>query len=102
MVYSGLAIRCKPDEFATFNPPSGQTCAQYAQDFVDVFGGYIDNLTDSVACRYCQFSVGNEFFEPLNIRYGNRWRDAFILFAFVVFNSLVTIVASRYLRYAKR
>ena len=81
-IFSGLVIKCKPDEFAIFNPPSGQTCAQWAQDFVEVFGGYIDNLNDTVACRYCQFSVGNEFFEPLNIKYSNRWRDAFILFSF--------------------
>ncbi|KAG5635015.1 hypothetical protein H0H81_012718, partial [Sphagnurus paluster] len=79
---NGLKIKCKSDEFAVFNPPSGQTCMEWGQTFVDTFGGYIDNLTDTVKCRYCQYSVGNEFFEPLNIKFSNRWRDAFILFAF--------------------
>ncbi|KAJ2936375.1 hypothetical protein H1R20_g720, partial [Candolleomyces eurysporus] len=98
----GLVIRCKSDEFAVFNPPSGQTCGQWAGEFVQTFGGYIDNLNDTIACRYCQFSVGDEFYTPLNISYGNRWRDAWILFAFFVFNLVVTIIASRFLRYAKR
>ncbi|KAF5332541.1 hypothetical protein D9611_005143 [Ephemerocybe angulata] len=98
----GLVIRCKPDEFATFNPPDGQTCGEWAQDFVNVVGGYIENISDTAACRYCQYSVGDEFYTPLNIDYGNRWRDAFILFSFFVFNLIVTIIASRFLRYAWR
>ncbi|KAG5643545.1 hypothetical protein DXG03_000686 [Asterophora parasitica] len=99
---NGLVIKCKSDEFAIFNPPSGQTCREWGQAFVDAFGGYIDNLSDTVQCRYCQFATGNQFYEPLNIKYSNRWRDAFILFAFCVFNFGVTIIASRLLRYAKR
>lgn len=79
---SGLVIRCKSDEFAVFNPPDGQTCAAWGQDFVNKFGGYIDNLNDTIACRYCQFAVGDEFFLPLNIEFSNRWRDAFILFCY--------------------
>ncbi|KAF9011150.1 pleiotropic drug resistance ABC transporter [Cyathus striatus] len=98
----GLVIRCKSDEFAVFDPPSGQTCQQWGQDFVNTVGGYIDNLNDTTACRYCQYSIGDEFYTPLNISFSNRWRDAFILFSFVVFNLIVTIIASRFLRYAKR
>ncbi|KAG2022687.1 ABC transporter [Coprinopsis cinerea AmutBmut pab1-1] len=98
----GLAIKCKPDEFAVFNPPTGETCASWAQEFVDRFGGYLDNPLDTIACRYCQYKVGDEFFVPLNIRFENRWRDAFIVFSFFVFNLIGTIIASRFLRYAKR
>ncbi|TFK42022.1 pleiotropic drug resistance ABC transporter [Crucibulum laeve] len=98
----GLIIRCKPDEFAIFDPPSGQTCGDWASSFADTVGGYIDNTSDTSACRYCQYKVGDEFYTPLNISFDERWRDAFILFAFVVFNLIVTIIASRYLRFAKR
>ncbi|KAG6826923.1 hypothetical protein H0H92_013902, partial [Tricholoma furcatifolium] len=90
----GLVIKCKSDEFAVFDPPSGQTCAQWAQPFANAFGGYINNLNATAACQYCQYKVGDEFFEPLNIKFSLRWRDAFILFSF--------FVASRLLRYAKR
>jgi len=80
---SGLVVRCKTDELAIFNPPNGQTCAQWTGDFVDQFGGYIGNIDATSACRYCQYKVGNEYFEPLRMSFGHRWRDAFILFSFI-------------------
>ncbi|KAF8131532.1 pleiotropic drug resistance ABC transporter [Boletus edulis] len=98
----GLVIVCASDEFNVFNPPANQTCQEWAGDFVNAFGGYLDNPLAASACRYCQYSVGDEFFTPLNIAFDNRWRDAFILFSYFVFNVIVTIVASRLLRYAKR
>ncbi|KAJ7292923.1 ABC-2 type transporter-domain-containing protein [Mycena rebaudengoi] len=98
----GLEVRCKSDEFATFNPPSGMNCSQWAQAFVSSAGGYLDNGDDTVACRYCAYKVGDEFYTPLGISYSNRWRDAFVFLAFVGFNMIVTVIASRYLRYSKR
>jgi len=98
----GLKITCKPEEFAVFTPPSGQTCAAWANDFVNAAGGYLDNPGDSAACRYCQYKVGDEFFLPLNIRFSHRWRDVGIYFCFFVFNFIATIIASRYLRFARR
>lgn len=73
---------CKSDEFVQFDPPSGQTCQDWAGDFVDAVGGYLNNPNATAACQYCQYKVGDEFFEPLNISYGYRWRDAFIILAF--------------------
>lgn len=98
----GLEITCKSDEFAVFQPPSGQTCQQWAGEFVDTFGGYLNNPNSTSDCQYCQYKVGDEFYTPLNISYDKRWRDAWIVFAYFVFNMLATIVASRFLRYAKR
>ncbi|KIJ41874.1 hypothetical protein M422DRAFT_171852 [Sphaerobolus stellatus SS14] len=98
----GLEITCNPDEFAVFNPPAGETCHTWAKEFVDVFKGYIDNPNATESCRYCQYRVGDEFFEPLNIRFENRWRDLFIVFAYFCANVIFTIIASRFLRWAKR
>ena len=97
-----LEIECKPDEFTVFEPPAGQTCGAWANEFVSAFGGYLDNANDTSACRYCQYSVGEDFFVPLNIRYEDRWRDAFVLFAFFIFNFILVVLASRFLRFAKR
>ncbi|KAJ6520219.1 ABC-2 type transporter-domain-containing protein [Mycena sanguinolenta] len=98
----GLKIQCKSDEFATFNPPANNTCAQWAQDFVNITGGYLDNGDDTTNCRYCAYAFGDDFYTPLGISYSHRWRDAFIFLAFVGFNIILTIIASRFLRYAKR
>ncbi|GBE77519.1 ABC-2 type transporter-domain-containing protein [Sparassis latifolia] len=98
----GLVIRCRSDEFSIFNPPSGQTCQRWAGEFVAAFGGYLNNPNATESCQYCQYASGDEYFTPLNIRYSNRWRDAFIFLSYSVFNVIVTIIASRFLRYAKR
>lgn len=79
---TGLIITCKSDEFAIFNPPSGQTCSQWAQDFISAAGGYLDNGDATSDCRYCQYRKGDEFFLPLNMRFENRWRDACLLLVF--------------------
>lgn len=78
----GLVITCKPDEFAVFPPPVGQTCRQWAEPFISAFGGYLDNPDATDACRYCQYSVGDQFYAPLNIDYDKRWRDVWILFCY--------------------
>ncbi|THH06687.1 hypothetical protein EW146_g9533 [Bondarzewia mesenterica] len=98
----GLKIFCRPEEFNVFNPPSGQTCGNWANDFVNAFGGYLNNPNDTSNCQYCQYAVGDEFFLPLNIRFDNRWRDVWIFFCYFIFNFLATVVASRFLRFAKR
>ncbi|KAJ7109815.1 ABC-2 type transporter-domain-containing protein [Mycena epipterygia] len=98
----GLVIRCKSDEFSHFDPPSGQTCYQWANDFVHAAGGYLDNNNATTDCRYCTYAVGDEFYTPLGISFSKRWRDTFIFLAYVGFNIILTVIASRYLRYAKR
>jgi len=98
----GLKITCKPAEFFTFSPPAGQTCGTWAGEFVQGFGGYLDNANATINCRYCQYSVGDQFYQPLNMTYGHRWRDAWILFCYFVFNFMLVVVASRYIRFAKR
>jgi len=98
----GLAIECRSDEFAVFNPPPGQTCQQWAGPFVERFGGYLENLNATSSCQYCQYKVGDEFYAALNMSFSHRWRDLGIVFGFCGFNMIVAIAASRYLRYAKR
>ena len=118
---SGLKITCNPEEFTVFNPPLGETCVNWANDFVQHFGGYLDNPTETALCRYCPVAVGDEYYTPLNMSFGNRWRDVWLIFAFfgmsssgspsisvvlmaflVVFNGVLVVLASRFLRYAKR
>lgn len=55
--FSGLQIRCEPGEFAIFEPPVGLSCAAWAGDFVDAFGGYLENPSDTQVCRYCQYKA---------------------------------------------
>ncbi|KAH9815156.1 pleiotropic drug resistance ABC transporter [Melampsora americana] len=100
----GLRITCAPQEFSRIQPPIGQTCQQWLSTFVNSTGGYLQNPDATSDCDYCQYKVGEEFSTPLNYSYSNRWRDLGILVAFSVFNSIVTVLAAKFLtlRYAKR
>lgn len=66
----------------------------WAGEFVRGLGGYLENPNDTSACLYCQYAVGDEYFLPLNIRYDTRWRDAWILFVYSIFNFAATISKS--------
>lgn len=48
-----LPITCLEREFYTFNPPTGQTCLEWAGDFVSTAGGYLldENATDACKCE---------------------------------------------------
>lgn len=52
----------------------------------------------------CQYSVGDQFFEPLGIKFSERGRDIGIYVAYCVFNCFLTILGTRFLtfRYSKR
>jgi ATP-binding cassette, subfamily G (WHITE), member 2, SNQ2 len=82
----GREVVCKPSEFQLFTPPSGQTCGDYARSFLETATGYLDNPGDSSDCRYCQYSSGQSFFEPLDIHFDDRWRDLGIFIAYIGFN----------------
>ncbi|KAH8927386.1 hypothetical protein BT69DRAFT_1347368 [Atractiella rhizophila] len=46
--------------------------------------------------------VGDEFYTPLQISFGDRYRNFGFLVVYTLFNAVVTVVASTFLRYAKR
>jgi len=60
-------IRCATQELAYFNPPPGETCGTYAQNFVNATTGYLSNPSATTNCGYCQYSNGVEYMQILNI-----------------------------------
>ena len=85
-----LKIECKSNKFSVFKPPEGQACSAWVNEFVSAFGVYLDNTNDTSACQYCPYSVGEDFFILLKIRYKDRWRDVFMLFGFFIFNMITS------------
>lgn len=80
-------VQCTESEFAIFDPPSGQTCAQYLNAWMNGPGNR-NNLINPQAtadCRVCQYNQGRDYLYTVNLtEYSNGWRDAGIcvLFAF--------------------
>jgi len=71
-----LAVTCRPQEFAVFQPPTGQTCGEWANPFVNAAGvGYLDNPNATADCGYCQYRVGDDYYLPLDIKFSERGRS---------------------------
>ncbi|EWY79905.1 hypothetical protein FOYG_16970 [Fusarium oxysporum NRRL 32931] len=98
----GAPITCKPSELSFFEAPQAMNCGEYMQAFFEGGGpGYlVDNTTNT--CSYCDYRVGDEFYNSLSISFDTRWRDLGILIAFVGSNIIITFLAGRYLNFNKR
>jgi len=55
--------------------PAGQTCYQWAGEFANYVGGYLNNPNGTGECEFCQYRVGDSFYANLEISYSTRWRD---------------------------
>jgi ATP-binding cassette, subfamily G (WHITE), member 2, SNQ2 len=97
-----LNVTCTPSELAIFQPPSGETCGQYAQAFLGTAIGYLANPEASVDCGYCQFKLGDGYLSTLGFSWGFRWQDLGIFASFIVSNLIILALAARFLYFAKR
>lgn len=90
-VFPPVQIQCASSEATHFNPPPGQTCTQYAGNFVSQVAGtgYLLNPNASADCQYCQYSNGAEYMKTLNVHDGDKWRSFGIFLAFVIVNWLL-------------
>jgi ABC-type multidrug transport system permease subunit len=88
MLHSRL-VECSEAETLIFNPPDNQTCSQYLADFMNTALGQLQNPSDTQQCRYCSFTVADQFLQGSNIFWTERWRNFGIMWAFVLFNVFV-------------
>ena len=80
-------VQCAENEAARFNPPPGQTCADYAGGFVqDVGRGYLINPDANADCGFCPYANGVEYMQTLNIEPGDKWKYLPIFLAFCISN----------------
>jgi ATP-binding cassette subfamily G (WHITE) protein 2 (SNQ2) len=95
-------VVCQESEYSSFRAPQGMTCGEYAAEFMSTATGYIRDLNATDLCQYCTYKVGDEFFEPLGLRWENRWRDLGILIAFVGSTLIFLLMAGKYLNFSRR
>ncbi|KAH7394625.1 ABC transporter [Pyrenochaeta sp. MPI-SDFR-AT-0127] len=80
-------VQCTEAEFATFNPPSGQSCAQYLDAWMAGPGSRMNlvNPDATADCRVCQFTTGRDYLHTVNLtEYHFGWRDAAICVIFAI------------------
>ena len=82
-----VKVECGAQEAAYFNPPPGQTCVQYAGQFVAQAGkGYLMNPDGTSDCGYCPYATGAEFMATLNVVPSDKWKYLGIFLAFCISN----------------
>lgn len=84
-------VECSPVEAAHFNPPPGQTCGQYAGNFVANIAraGYLVNPDATSDCSYCPYRDGREYMHTLNVHDDDKWKCFGIFLAFVIINYML-------------
>lgn len=100
----GVKVVCGEEDFIKIKAPSGQTCGQYMANFFDNGGlGYIANPNSTDYCNYCQYTVGNEFYEErIGWHFSNRWRNFGILCLYTIFNVFMFILFAYLYRKQRR
>lgn len=81
-----IPIRCTDAEAARFNPPPGQTCAQYAGAFANAASGYLLNPDATADCGYCPYRTGTDYMATLNVKPSDKWPYMAIFLAFCISN----------------
>lgn len=87
-ILPSVTITCADAETTKFTPPSGMTCGDYANNFVENIAGmgYLVNSNATDECQYCAYRDGSEYMQLLNVHSNDKWRCFGIFLAFVIIN----------------
>ncbi|KAG5929200.1 ZEB2-regulated ABC transporter 1 [Claviceps africana] len=94
MLSTGVAntkVTCAANELLRFKPPANQTCLQYMQDYMRVFGGSLIDPDERTTCQFCSISETNKFLASVSSDYQDRWRNFGLLWIYVLFNILAAM-----------
>ncbi|KIR27505.1 ABC transporter PMR5 [Cryptococcus deuterogattii LA55] len=97
-----LKLECIEEDLVTFYPPSGQTCYEYAANYLATTSGYLVDGNSTTSCQYCASSTGYDYVQQMGYSHGTKWRDwaitiiwclsnVFFCFLFTCQNSHVTL-----------
>ncbi|KAK9463929.1 ABC-2 type transporter-domain-containing protein [Lipomyces oligophaga] len=72
----GVPVSCAESELAIFPPPSGMTCQDYVGDWVSSdTQGVLLNPSATDNCRFCEYTVGDQYLAKIGWSYSTKWRD---------------------------
>jgi ATP-binding cassette subfamily G (WHITE) protein 2 (SNQ2) len=98
-----LPVVCTPSELNYLTPPAGLDCGTYMKPFFDAGGlGYLENSTSTSSCGYCAYSVGDDYYQSMEVTFDERWRYLGIFAVFLVSNTLITWTCTKYLNWSRR
>ncbi|KAF9435109.1 hypothetical protein BGZ76_006883 [Entomortierella beljakovae] len=99
---NNVPVICGDSEYSIFYPPAGQSCYEYAGPFIESDPGYLRYPNATEFCEYCPYSVGQQYFEPMNMFHVHRWRNLAILIGYIGFNIFFVFMGVRFFKGDKR
>lgn len=96
MTLSGRQVVCSEQDLNFFTAPSGQTCGQYASEWLTNATGYLVNDEAMGRCGYCQYSVADEYISGLNLDGSKAWPYFGIFLGFVCSNVVLVLVLMKF------
>ncbi|KAF5333787.1 hypothetical protein D9758_017179 [Tetrapyrgos nigripes] len=92
-------LTCSSVELVPIIPPSGMSCHQYLDPFIQNVGGYLADSSDDSSCLYCAARTTDEFLAAnLNVQYSHHWRDLGVVWGYVVFNVAAVFLLTYFFR----
>ncbi|KAE8443953.1 hypothetical protein EG329_001177 [Mollisiaceae sp. DMI_Dod_QoI] len=79
-------VHCTPSEINLFQPPPNTTCGTFTAPFLLYGSGALYNPSATKDCQYCRYSTGDQYLGTLDMRWGARWRNFAVMWAYVGFN----------------
>ncbi|ODV97096.1 hypothetical protein PACTADRAFT_48852 [Pachysolen tannophilus NRRL Y-2460] len=92
LVLHDREVHCATDELSILQPPSGETCGSYLEEYLSSNYGYVSNPDATSDCGYCAYSVADQYLDIINIKYVYRWRNVGFYCAFILFNLSAMII----------
>jgi ABC-type multidrug transport system permease subunit/energy-coupling factor transporter ATP-binding protein EcfA2 len=87
----GRKVECSAAEMSILNPPAGQNCFQYLNEYSIAAGGLLSNPSATENCQYCSMSSADQYLAAREIYWGDRWRNYGIFWCYFIFNILAAI-----------
>ncbi|KIY03071.1 uncharacterized protein Z520_01538 [Fonsecaea multimorphosa CBS 102226] len=80
------SVTCATNEYLHFTAPSGQTCAEYMQSYINSVGGYLQDPSATGNCSYCQISTTDAFLASVSSHPQYMWRNFGLMWPYIAFN----------------
>ena len=89
MAVAGLAetsVICAPLELLSIQAPTGQTCGQFLQPYIQRVGGRVLNPEVTGTCQFCPVTETDDVLATLGYSYAQRWQYFGLMLVYISFN----------------
>lgn len=89
---SGASAQCEKVEFLQFDPPSGQTCGEYMNPYINMTrSGYLVDESATSGCSFCSVDNTDTFLAQIGSNYDDAWRNFGLMWVYIVFNIFAAV-----------